>query len=193
MRIAVYGGSFDPMHEGHIAVMRALAGCGLFDRTLVVVSPQNPLKEEGKRANAAQRLVAAGREVLARPELNAEVCDVEFRLQDGNAPMYTWRTLDVLAEEYPGDSIVLAIGADSLADMHRWSRYDYILTQYGVVVYPRTGTDLVAVRDALMEENPAFRITLLEGEKVDISSTQIRNTVARCRQGECPAGPEKAF
>ncbi len=179
MRIAVYGGSFDPMHEGHIAVMRALAGCGLFDRTLVVVSPRNPLKEEGKRANAAQRLAAAGREVLARPELNAEVCDVEFRLQDGDSPLYTWRTLDVLAEEYPTDSLTLAIGADSLADIHRWSRYEYILTQYGVAVYPRTGTDLEAVRDALLAENPSFRITLLEGEKVDISSTQIRNAAGR--------------
>ena len=69
------------------------------------------------------------------------------------------------------------MGADNLADIRRWRDYSRILTEFGAAVYPRQGFDLESIKTELLEENPAYRITLLNAEMVDISSTTIRNAM----------------
>ena len=170
MQIAVYSGSFDPLHIGHLAILAYLNGA--YDRTLLVVSPQNPFKDSGKADNALQRLSQV-REVLSRhPELDrVEVCDVEFGL---SAPQYTFRTLGILHDLYPDCQLTLAIGADNLNCFARWRNYEDILLNYGVDVYPRQGFDMEADRDALLRENPNYRIHLCDLPLVNVSSTEIR-------------------
>ncbi len=170
MQIAVYSGSFDPLHEGHLAILARLNEA--YDKVLLVISPQNPFKGSDKADNATKRLNDA-REIIARHrELDkVEVSDIEFTL---SAPQYTYRTLGVLQKMYPSDSLTLIMGADNLNCLSRWRNYKEILLNYGVDVFPRRGFDMTADRDALLRENPLYRIRLSDMPLVNISSTEIR-------------------
>lgn len=176
MRIAVYSGSFDPLHIGHLAIIKAVCQSGDFDALYLIVSPQNPLKDSLKARNAEQRLTAA-KEAMARyPELKVKVDDIEFGM---DAPHYTIKTLDALREREPDNEFTLVIGADNLELLHRWKESETILHDYGVVVFPREGFDSVSTRKRMLEEDPARRIQLIDAPLVNISSTQIREGLAK--------------
>lgn len=175
MRIAVYSGSFDPIHEGHLSILEILNR--RFDKVLLVVSPQNPFKDRDKVLNSKDRLVAAKKSLGEHPELDkVELCDIEFKM---SAPHYTYRTLRALQEQYPQDELCLAIGADNLACFDKWMNYSEILLKYGVLVFPRRGFDSLAEQGRLKAENPEYKIELAEMKMVDISSTEIRRKMGR--------------
>lgn len=194
MNIAVYSGSFNPLHIGHLAIMKYLIGEGGFDCVYLIVSPKNPLKEGIDSASGQERFEAAVEAVRRHfPEpLSAgggmsttyssadkgrrvKVDDIELNMP---APHYTIRTLDTLRERETDNCFTLVMGADNLADIRRWRDYRRILKEYGVAVYPRKGFDLAAIKEDLLTEDPAYRITIMNAEMVDISSTIIRNAIA---------------
>lgn len=172
MATAVYGGTFNPLHIGHLAILRNLVK--EFDRVLLVVSPKNPLKDVDSDPMA--RLQAARQAVERHPELEGKVIvsDIEFRLP---RPSYTINTLDALKEE--GMEPVLVIGGDQIADMRRWKDYQRILTEYGIAAFPREGVDSPAVKEDLLTEDPSYKIRLMDFPLVNVSSTQIREGLAR--------------
>lgn len=173
MQVAVYSGSFDPLHIGHLAILRYLSG--RFDMVRLVVSPHNPLKDASKADSATRRLEGAKAALERHPELgNVIVDDIEFGMP---LPNYSIRTLDVLRDRYPEEAHVLTIGADNLAVIRQWRDYSRVLLEYGVIVYPREGVDLDGIRDNLLGENPNYRIELVDAELVNISSTRIREAL----------------
>lgn len=172
MRIAVYSGSFNPLHTGHLSVMRTLSESGAFDGVYLVVSPQNPLKDSSNVLSGRERLEAAVLALGRHPELKVRVEDIELTME---APHYTIRTLDALRKREPSNSFTLVMGGDNLAIIRRWRDYARILLEYGVVVYPREGSDNASLREELLAENPDYRIELLEAPLVNISSTRIRD------------------
>ena len=176
MRIAVYSGSFNPLHIGHLAIMQHLRD--RFDWTYLVVSPKNPLKDSISADTGTDRYRAAVQAVCRHPELKVWVEDIELGMEP---PHYTIRTLDALKAREPEHDYTLVIGADNLADIHRWRDFDRIMTEYGLAVYPRTGFDLDTLIRDLRAENLAWKIDVLDAPKVDISSTQIRDGLAEGR------------
>lgn len=178
MKIAVYSGSFDPLHVGHKAIMQYLAESGEYDWTYLVISPQNPFKDPEKALTAKSRYDAAVKAVARHPGIKASVDDIELRMPP---PHYTIRTLDALRKREPGNTFTLVVGGDNLESMRRWKDYKRILLEYGIVVYPRPGYDADADMRSLLEENPDYRITLIEQEMVDVSSTMIREAIAQGR------------
>lgn len=176
MDIAVYSGSFNPLHIGHLAIMKYLTGEGGFDRVYLIVSPKNPLKEGIDSASGQDRFDAAVQAVNRHfPKSGlVKVDDIELNMP---APHYTIRTLDTLREREPDNRFTLTIGADNLADIRRWRDYQRILKEYGVAVFPRRGYELESIKEDLLLEDSAYRIHLLEAEMVDISSTIIRNAL----------------
>ena len=104
------------------------------------------------------------------------VDDIELNMPE---PHYSISTLDALRSREPGNSFTFVMGADNLADIRRWKDYARILTEFGVAVYPRTGFDLEKTRQDLLNENPAYKIDIINAPMVDISSTQIREAVSR--------------
>ena len=172
MKIAIYSGSFNPLHIGHLAIMKHMTEVAGYDCVYLIVSPKNPLKEGISSATGLERYEAAEQAVARHPELQVRVDDIELQMPE---PHYTIRTLDALTEREPENSYTLVIGADNLACIRSWRDYRRILTEYGVAVFPRTGFDLEAIRQDLLAENPAFNIHILNAEMVDISSTQIRD------------------
>lgn len=180
MRVAVYPGSFNPLHIGHLAIMRILTEEMDFDMVYLVVSPQNPFKGEEMLQSGQERFEAAVKAVARYPGLKVKVDDIELGMP---APQYTIRTLDALSAREPGNSFTLVIGADNLQYISRWRDAGRILTEYGVVAYPRKGFDMDMARRQLLE-NPggsAYRITAIDAPLVEISSTEIREGTAQGR------------
>ena len=168
-RIAIFGGSFNPVHVGHIALARSVVQQQLADEVWLLVSPQNPLKQQADLLPEAQRL-ALVRKALVNED-GVEVSDFEFHLP---RPSYTWNTLQALSAAYPDVDFSLLIGADNWALFHRWAHPVDILAHHQLWVYPRQG---VVVDEASL---PAG-VCLIEAPLFPLSSTDIRNLV---RKGE---------
>lgn len=202
MRIAVYSGSFDPLHIGHQAIMERLTVTREFDWVYLVISPQNPLKDPSKALSAERRYRAAIEAVRRHPDLHVWVDNIELEMP---APTYTIKTLDALKKREPENDFTLVIGADNLQNIHRWRDAPRILGEYGVAVYPRKGFDMEQLKRQLLEEcrhfpvpyvldasqgaapgnvsleemDRLYKIRLIDAPIVDISSTQIREMLAR--------------
>lgn len=189
--IAVYSGSFNPLHIGHLAIIRHMIEVAGFDMVYLIVSPKNPLKDGISSDSGRERYMAAveaverrflrsgqsasGRNDSKAVEARVKVDDIEVNMPE---PHYTIRTLDALKEREPDNRFTLVMGADNLADIRRWRDYTRILKEFGVAVFPREGHDLTEIKQDLLEEDPAYKIQILDAEMVDISSTQIRNAIA---------------
>lgn len=176
MRIAVYSGSFNPLHIGHRAIMEFLTSERKYDRVYLVVSPQSPFKDGANVLTGEQRLEAAVKAVRRHPHLKVVVDDIELGM---TPPHYTIRTLDALKEREPRNRFTLVIGADNLVLFREWKDYSRILLEYGVEVFPRDGYDAEAARADLIAENPEYRICLADFPTVDVSSTMIREGMER--------------
>ena len=146
MRIAVYSGSFDPLHVGHMAIMEYLTREKEFDWVYLVISPQNPFKDPSKALNARQRYDDAVAAVRRHPELHVWVDDIELSM---DPPHYTIRTLDALKKREPQNEFTLVMGADNLSGIRKWRDAPRLLSEYGVAVYPRKGFDLDSIRKTL--------------------------------------------
>ncbi len=168
-RIALFFGSFNPIHIGHYEIMRyILAHCDA-DEVRLVVTPFNP---SGKKdlTDAFERLACA-RAAIARSGLPVVVSDVEFHLEE---PTYTIRTLEYLDSQEQECQHILVIGADNLSSLDRWYRYGDLINKYEIWVYPREGYDLEALCDKYNGMSTLGKIMPLVGELQDISSTRIR-------------------
>lgn len=181
MNIAVYSGSFNPLHIGHLAIMKHLIEKAGFDMVYLIVSPKNPLKDSISSDSAADRYNAAVEAVNRHFGIEAssgtsvvKVDDIELTMSE---PHYTIRTLNALLEREPGNEFTLVIGADNLACIRKWKEYQRILTDFGVAVFPREGHDLKSIREGLMSENSDYEIRLLDAPLVTISSTEIREAI----------------
>lgn len=136
MCVGILGGSFDPPHAGHAHITReALKRFGL-DRIWWVVSPGNPLKREGPAPLA--RRMAVARLVMDHPRV--AITDIESRI----GTRYTAETLSWLIAAYPGVRFIWLMGADNMADFHRWQRWRWILDTVPVGVLARPGQRISA-------------------------------------------------
>ncbi len=182
MRIGLLGGSFDPPHAGHVHITRqALRRFGL-DRVWWLVSPGNPLKSQGP-APLERRLMAC-REIMQHPKV--EVTDLESRM----GTKYTADTIEKLLSIYERVNFVWLMGADNLASVHEWDRWESIFENVPVGVTSRPGEHLRAGNSVAAKKFARYRLPasaakilplqdppawcLLEGPVVDISSTEIR-------------------
>lgn len=177
MRTAVYFGSFNPLHYGHIAVAKYIMENIDIDRFAMVLSPHNPFKKKDDLQEPVERLKALTEAVrkfncsntitnkINGHILRLEVSEVEFRMKE---PRYTYRTLNYLHKLEPATHFILVVGADSYQAMPRWYKGDKILKKYDILVYPRKGSDV----KELCEKNGA--IYLENAPMENISSTEIR-------------------
>lgn len=168
MVTAIYGGSFNPVHTGHIALARQLLRLGGLDEIWFMVSPQNPLKCSADLLDDTKRLEMT-RLALADEE-GLTACDYEFRMP---RPSYTWHTLCALSHDYPDREFVLIVGGDNWKVFSRWYHADDILRNYRILIYPRTGSDI-----DVSTLPPG--VTLVNTGRYDVSSTMVRE---RIKQG----------
>jgi nicotinate-nucleotide adenylyltransferase len=139
MSVGLFGGSFNPAHDGHAHVAEtALRRLGL-DRVIWLVSPQNPLKDARDSAPLAERMASAGQAArLAASGPSMIVSDVETRL----GTQWTIDTLRALVARHPGVNFVWLMGSDNLASFHKWRGWTDIMRLMPVAVIARPGSML---------------------------------------------------
>ncbi|MES3030447.1 MAG: nicotinate-nucleotide adenylyltransferase [Pseudomonadota bacterium] len=130
MRVGLYGGSFNPAHEGHAHVAETARRRLGLDRVIWLVSPQNPLKSSRETASLAVRMEGVRRVISGRSMI---VSDAETRF----GSQYTIDTLRALKARFPGVHFVWIMGADSLATFHRWRGWTQIMAEAPVAVVSR--------------------------------------------------------
>ena len=168
MRIGIFGGSFDPIHNGHAIIAQHIIGSGAVDRLWFMVSPVNPLKvDKVRQVTDADRLRMV--EMVSRPMDGVETSAFEFTMPK---PSYTIDTLNAQQAKFPDDEFCLVIGADNWQVFNKWRNSDEILAKYHVLVYPRLGYE-VSIADELSD-----RVTLVDAPIIELSSTQVRERLA---------------
>ena len=169
MKIGIYGGSFNPVHFGHVGLAKWVIENTDLDELWLMVSPNNPLKPAGILAPEEERLVAVREAVKDIPHVIAS--DFEFALP---RPSYTANTLRALQAAYPQHEFTLIIGEDNIAIFPKWREYEYILANYRVFVYPRRGNSQTIKPSNYQTFNSKNLVFLSSAPLFDISSTQIR-------------------
>lgn len=159
----VFGGSFDPVHEGHTNLADFIVKSGLCDKVLLMVSPLNPLKIGHPPVSFEDRMEMT--RLATRGIEGVQPSDFEATLP---LPSYTCLTLEALSELYPDTRFRLIIGADNWKIFHEWRNYEKIIREFTPIIYPRPG----------IEVNPSdlpTGVTYLEdAPETPVSSTELR-------------------
>ena len=178
MRIAIFSGSFNPIHNGHLAIAHEVLTQGAADELWFLVSPQNPLKKNIRLFPETDRLEMVKLAIGNEPGMKAS--DFEFHLP---RPTYTINTLEKISEKYPEHQFKLLIGGDNLIIFHKWVEHKRIIDEFGLIVYPRPDFDT--------ESLPKFpNTTIITAPLINLSATEIREKLVK---GESITGmvPEK--
>ena len=137
IKTGIFGGSFNPIHIGHLALANYLCEYGEVDEVWFLVSPHNPLKEEKELWDDEFRLELTRLAIGDYPKFS--VCDIEFHLPK---PSYTITTLDALKRQYPERDFTLIIGSDNWEIFNKWHKPQEIIDRYHLLIYPRLGYNI---------------------------------------------------
>lgn len=160
MATGVLGGSFDPVHHGHlIAADRATEALGL-DTVLFVPCARQPLKPQDPVASTDRRLTMLRLAIGGYSRFALETCELERP-----APSYTIDTLRLLRERWPQERLVLILGADAAAELPRWRAADEVARIAEIAVLTRPGAP---------EVTSAFVKHLVATPAIEISASDIR-------------------
>lgn len=175
MRIGLFGGSFDPIHWGHVQpVLEAVSQLGL-DRVIYLPTGRPPHKPNRALAPALARYAMAELALLDLGQLWVSALELSE-----SAPSYTIDTLLHFRRERPGDELCLLVGADSYAELRSWHRCGEILAAATIAVLARPG---IAAPTSLQAVLPPARVAFVANRPLAVSSTEVRRLLAR---GERP-------
>lgn len=182
-QIALFFGSFNPIHIGHLIIGNHIANEPEIDECWYVVSPQNPFKEKKSLLKDYHRLQLV-REAIENNIL-LKASDIEFNLPQ---PSYTVDTLIHLTEKYPNYHFTLIMGEDNIKSFHKWKNYEIILRDYNIIVYPRMNVaqEQVANKEIINHKNVKV---LKDIPLMNISASYIRNQLKEGKSIEYLVSP----
>ena len=186
MRVALFGGSFDPIHRGHLRLASAAADAFAFDRVLFAPTGRQPLKSEAATASFADRLAmvtlacTVSGDPPAQPDPRFAVSTLDAPHPDGS-PNYTVDVLTILRQQLPGATLFVLAGADSFLDLRRWHSPDQLLALAEWIVVSRPGfplsrsfLDLPQLAPLALTPPKRARIHLLATVHEDVSASELR-------------------
>ena len=173
MRTGIYGGTFNPVHNGHINILRGFYEKLNLDRIIVIPARVPPHKEAHSLASEDDRMNMLQ---LALTDIDMEVIisDIEL-LSEGKS--YTYITLSKLREMYPDDEFYLLMGEDMFLIIDKWMNSEYIMRNAVICGSNRSSDGQIRMReyaDNLQQQRDYFRYRVVEIPFIDVSSTQIR-------------------
>jgi nicotinate-nucleotide adenylyltransferase len=179
-RVGLFGGSFDPIHNGHVAAARAASHQLGLDRVWFLPTAQPPHKPGRRFAPAMRRFAMVELALLGEPGLL--VGDQEM----ADRPSYTVETLEHFLADRPGDDLHLLLGSDSLAGLTTWRRWRELPVLARLAVFARPGWDADSLPGGLPPELRAARdggrLVRVDNEPLAFSSTDVREALARGMQ-----------
>lgn len=178
-RIGILGGTFDPIHAGHLDLARWCAGALRLDEVRFLASRVPPHKPQPLAASHHRHAMVA----LATAHFPDFVADPRELLREGTT--FTVDTLEEMSRERPEAELVFLAGADSLRDLRTWRRPDDILRLAVVAAVARSGVDLDRAAEGFRDEMTAGRVVVLRHEPPPWSSTSLRAALA---SGKVPPG-----
>jgi nicotinate-nucleotide adenylyltransferase len=164
-KTALFFGSFNPVHVGHLALANYIAEFTDVDEVRFIVSPHNPLKDESELLDDSLRLEMLRRSISGYSKFS--VSDIEFSLPK---PSFTFQTLSVLSQQEPDTQFILIIGGDNVDIFDKWKNYEWIMENYHILVYPRIGAT------NQIPDNYS-NMTHINAPIIEISSTFIRESI----------------
>jgi nicotinate-nucleotide adenylyltransferase len=164
MKIGLYFGSFNPIHVAHLIIANHILNETAIEKIWLVVSPQNPFKEEKSLLNEYHRLHLVKTAILEDNRMKAS--DIEFNLPK---PSYTTATLAYLKEKHPEHEFCIVMGSDSFQNLHKWKNAEVIIKHYEVYVYIRPGFEINNIIKA--------RLHIVNAPLLQLSATQIRQSI----------------
>lgn len=178
MRIGLFGGTFDPPHHGHLLAASDAFEALALDRLVWIPAAQQPLKVGAQSATAADRLTMVQLAIAGDPRFDVDPIEIERA-----GLSFTVDTLETFSREYPGDELVLLVGADVMATFGRWRSPRRIVELARLAILHRAvdgeAVEKAAVAGAIRAvtggDLPAP--VVLDTRRVDISSTEIRERV----------------
>jgi nicotinate-nucleotide adenylyltransferase len=180
MRLGVFGGTFDPVHVGHLILAEQCREQGRLDLVLFVPAARPPHKEEGALTPFDKRVEMLKLAISGQPAFRA--LDLE---KDRPGPSYTVETLTELKTKYAGADLLLIMGSDTLHDLPHWHQPASILNLAGLLVAPRPGWAMIAaadLRQALgLEATWPLNLQEVTVPVLDISSRDLRRRLAEGR------------
>lgn len=176
MNIAIFGGAFNPVHNGHLHLARELlrfvGTIEPFDKLVIIPTANPPHKTNDGLISGEHRINMLK---LAFEDFdNVEISTIEFESKEKS---YTYNTLKKLKKIYPNDDFTLLIGSDQLFYFKKWYKYDKILKLADVVAITREECERQAVADFLNDDELKGRVHALVSKPVVVSSTDIREKV----------------
>ena len=165
MRVGLFFGSFNPVHNGHLALANYIVEYSYVQSLWFVITPQNPLKNKTTLLPDYQRY-----ELVIRAIGNTgmfSVSDIEFKLPK---PSYTSNTLQELTKEYPGYEFSVIMGSDTLETLPKWKNSRTIINNHFIIVYPRPGHTGGSLKDHR-------NIIWMHAPQIEISSSFIRDAI----------------
>ena len=166
MNIALFFGSFNPIHNGHIHIANYIIEHSICEEVWFVVSPQNPLKKDAFLLEDSFRLNITKKVINNVSKF--KLCDIEFSLPK---PSYTYNTLNIIRNKYQEHNFYLIIGSDNLNIFHKWMNYKEIINEFNIIVYPRKGCDISDIKTP--------NTIILKADLKDISSTEVRDRIKK--------------
>ncbi len=170
MKLAIFGGTFDPIHSGHLTIAREAVRVFGLERVLFVPAARPPHKSRGTCAGYEDRYSMVRLAVKGEPPFEAS------RLEAGQVKSYSVATIQrVKAQLGPDDRLFVLIGADAFAEVRSWYRWQEVVREAEFIVVARPGGEY--------ETPPGARVQRLDTLALDVSSSEIR---ARLAAGETP-------
>jgi nicotinate-nucleotide adenylyltransferase len=179
MRIGLFGGTFDPVHLGHLILAEICREEARLDEVWFLLSYAPPHKTEQPITRFEQRAEMLALATVGQPTFRVETIEADLP-----PPSYTAETLAVLRAKHPDDEFHLIVGGDVPSDLPKWYQPQRVVEQAGLVVVPRPGTpnwtapELAA---ALALPEAAIRMQIVVSPLIDIASRDIRRRVAQRR------------
>lgn len=172
MKIGLFGGTFDPIHIGHMILMENVINNLDLDKIYVLPNSNPPHKLENKKTALNLRIKMVNEAIKDNPKL--EINDYDYR---DNEIHYTFDTINYFKKSYPNDEIFFIMGEDSFLDIEKWKNYKEILKENLIIFkrYSNKNFSLISKINQVRKYNK--NIYLIDNIALDISSTLIRNLV----------------
>lgn len=159
MNIGLFGGSFDPPHDGHLTVANTIIAEGYCDVVWFVPCAKHPYQKNLSSSDHRFNML--------KTFTNYSICAYELNKKSTS---YSIETLEYLSDLFPNNTFSWIIGSDQLVNFNKWHRYEDILKKFKVLVYPRTGYSLDKILPGM--------IKLENVKNIDVSSTQIKKLLS---------------